>query len=57
MTKDQMKLSDMHKKEIFVLNWMGFKLLLMHVLSVGRFCGHIDKDWQENQDSITIVAF
>lgn len=57
MTKDQVKLSDMHKKGIFLLNWMGCKLLLMNMLSVGRFCGHTDKDWQKNQDGITVIAF
>lgn len=57
MTKDQVKLSDMHKQGIFLLNWMGCKLLLMNMLSVGRFCGHTDKDWQKNQDGITVIAF
>lgn len=47
-----MQLSDMHKTGIFVLSWMGCRLLLMHMLSVGS---HADKDWQEYQDSIATV--
>ena len=50
-----MQLSDTHKTGIFVLNWMGCKLSLMHMLPVGSFHSHIDKDRQKYQDSIATV--
>lgn len=50
-----MQLSDMHKTAIFILNWMGCKLSLMHMLSVGSFHNHTDKDWWEYQASIATV--